>query len=174
MTYDFDKGVAIPNAVERVGVNIEMLKAMEPGESKWWSPDEAKKAARFYRVAKKLGIPIIIRKVGAKDPRGEGVRLWRNDGEIVVAADPLAAAAEKAAAAAKPARKLPGPKLRRKTPQSHDSGLLPAKSKAKPKAKAAPKPAPKAPRKPRPSEIAKKKLVPGVPSTPAALKRAGT
>jgi len=32
---------------------------------------------RFYRVAKKLGIKILIRKVGAEDPQGPGVRMWR-------------------------------------------------------------------------------------------------
>jgi hypothetical protein len=160
MTYDFDKEVPIPTTVERVGVNIEMLKAMEPGDSKWWSEADAKKAARFYRVAKKLGIPILIRKVGAADKRGPGVRMWRNDGGIVVPADPIAQAAEKAARAVKKAPKVPTPKGKKKAAPIPDSGLLPAPVKA--------------PRKPRPSELAKKKLVAGVPSTPAALKRAGT
>ena len=46
MTYEFDKAVPIPTSVERLGVNIEMLRAMQPGESKWWDETEAKKAAR--------------------------------------------------------------------------------------------------------------------------------
>jgi hypothetical protein len=170
MTYDFDKAVPIPTAVERVGVNIELLKAMEPGDSQWWSEDEAKKAARFYRVAKKLGIPILIRKVGDKDPRGPGVRMWRQEGGEIVVADPIAAAAQKAAAAVKAPRQLPKGVPAKKNASAVDSGLLPAKHKAAPKAKAVAK----APRKPRPSEVKKKKLVAGVPSTPAALKRAGT
>lgn len=162
MAYDFDKGVPVPTAVERVGVNIEMLKAMEPGESKWWSEEEAKKAARFYRVAKRLGIPILIRKVGAKDPRGVGVRMWRNDGAatgIVVAADPLAQAAERAARRVRKVRVVPTPKVK-KSAKKGNSELLPAKHKASPKTNTPPK-------------VRTRKLAPGVPSTPAALKRAG-
>jgi len=153
MTYEFDKAVPIPTSVERLGVNIEMLRAMQPGESKWWDETEAKKAARFYRVAKKQGIPIVIRKVGKTDPRGPGVRMWRGEGgppAVVNSVDPIAAAAEAAERTAKPKRK---------------GGV--AKKVAKP-AKAPKKAAPKTAPKPK----GKRKLVAGVPSTPAALKRA--
>lgn len=168
MTYEFDKAVPIPTAVERVGVNIELLRAMQPGESKWWSVEDAKKASRFYRVAKKLNIPIVIRKVGANDPRGPGMRMWRNEGGAAPV-DPIAAAAE---AAAKKVAKKPLPKTSFKESKA-------AKKPAKKAAKVSlaetgilPAPHKKEPRKPRPSELAKRKFVEGVPSTPAALKKA--
>jgi hypothetical protein len=146
MIYEFDKAIPIPTSVERVGVNIELLRAMQPGESQWWSEADAKKAARFYRVAKKLGVPIVIRKVGKTDPRGAGVRMWRREGgPAVVPMDPLVAAAEAAARKAKkPAAKKPAAKKAIKTKRAAgtNSGLEPAphkvlKTKAKRVRKAA-------------------------------------
>jgi len=156
---EFDKEVPIPTSVERVGVNIELLRAMEVGDSKWWSEEDAGKAARFYRVAKKLGIKVLIRKVGKADPRGAGTRMWRLEGgpAAVAPADPLAAAAAAATRAVKPKRVVKVAKKAAKIPRT-DSGLMPAKAKAKKdNAEAKPK---------------RKRLIPGIPSTPAALKRA--
>jgi hypothetical protein len=72
-----EKNVPIPPVVTKQGVNVVMLAEMEPGDSRWWSSDDAKRTMRFYRVAKKLGIKILIRKVGSEDPQGPGVRMWR-------------------------------------------------------------------------------------------------
>jgi hypothetical protein len=106
--YEFDKGIAIPTTTARQGVNMDMLRAMPVGTSKWFSPKEQKRATRFYRVAKKLGITIVIRKVDKTDPRGAGVRMWRVDAKPAL--DPIAAA-EKAARSKKKAapKKAPGP-----------------------------------------------------------------
>lgn len=132
MDYDFDKGIPVPTTVERVGVNIELLKAMPVGESKWWPEDETKRAARFYRVAKKLGIGILIRKVGSSDPRGPGVRMWRTTEGPAPVGDPLLAAAERATKAAKRPAKGGGSKAPKKTAPKAAKAV----KKAAPKAKA--------------------------------------
>jgi hypothetical protein len=98
MIHEFDDNVALPTSTVRQGSNIEMLKQMKIGQSKWWPLDDMKKATRFYRVAKKLGLGIAVRKVDDTDARGEGVRLFRIDKEE----DPIAAAAREAAAAVQP------------------------------------------------------------------------
>jgi hypothetical protein len=114
-THEFDKGVEIPTASTRTGVNVDLLRAMPVGTSKWFSSKEQKRATRFYRVAKKLGIVILIRKVGKDDPRGAGVRMWRTDATRDAAHDPIAAAEKKAVkrTAKKPAAK-PKPKAKPK------------------------------------------------------------
>jgi hypothetical protein len=109
--HEFDKGIDIPATSARTGVNVDLLRAMPVGTSKWFSPKEVKKATRFYRVAKKLGMTILIRKVTKEDPRGAGVRMWRTEGRVAL--DPIAAAEKKA--------------TKRSAPK--------AKAKAKPKAK---------------------------------------
>jgi hypothetical protein len=113
--YEFDKGVDIPTASSRTGVNVDLLRAMPAGTSKWFSTKEVKRATRFYRVAKKLGIVILIRKVGKEDPRGAGVRMWRTDATRDAAHDPIAAAERKAVKRpAKKAAKKPVPKAKKK------------------------------------------------------------
>lgn len=106
--FTFDKAVPIPTTTVRQGVNIDMLKSMDIGDSKWWPVGDEKKATRFYRVAKKLDIAIVIRKVGEGDPRGAGIRLWRVDptakGDLIAAAEK--AAAKKAVAPKKAAAKV--------------------------------------------------------------------
>ena len=124
MIHEFDDNVALPTSTVRQGSNIEMLKQMKIGQSKWWPLDDMKKATRFYRVAKKLGLGIAVRKVDDTDARGEGVRLFRIDKEE----DPIVAAAREAAAL-QPAK----PKAVKKA----------AKAPAKPAKKAAPKRKPK-------------------------------
>jgi hypothetical protein len=66
-----DKGVPIPTSTVRQGVNVSFLKSMEPGDSVFFDKDNIKKATRFYRVAKRLEIKIIIRR------EGDGMRMWR-------------------------------------------------------------------------------------------------
>lgn len=126
--FAFDKSIPIPTTTVRQGVNITLLKAMSPGDSKWWPVADQKKATRFYRVAKRLGVPIVIRKVDENDPKGAGVRMWRVDGEGK-GADPIAAAA---AAAAPKTRKAPAKKAakvaKKKAPKTTKK---PAKKTAK-------------------------------------------
>lgn len=64
-------GVPIPEGQERSGSNMELLRKMDIGDSVFFDAPIAKNATRFYRVAKKLGIHILIRKEGA------GQRMWR-------------------------------------------------------------------------------------------------
>lgn len=56
---------------------MKLLASMEPGDSIWRPADEEGTLLRFYRVAKQINARILIRRVGADDPEGEGVRLWR-------------------------------------------------------------------------------------------------
>ena len=71
-----EDGVPIPETTTRQGSNITFLKSMKPGQSTLFKGNDTKKAARFYRVAKKLGIPIEIHKVA------EGLRMWRVEAPI--------------------------------------------------------------------------------------------
>jgi hypothetical protein len=66
-----EKGIPIPTTTARKGNNVEQLKAMEPGDSVYFDAPIKKKATRFYRVAKRLGVKVIIR------VEGEGMRMWR-------------------------------------------------------------------------------------------------
>ena len=130
--YEFDKGVDIPATSARQGVNIDLLRAMPVGTSKWFGAKEVKKATRFYRVAKKLGITIVIRKVTKEDPRGAGVRMWRTEGRVAV--DPIAAA-EKRAARKSPTKNRAKPKPKAKAKKK---AVKPKRAaKRKPKAPAA-------------------------------------
>lgn len=72
-----EKGVPIPPIVTKPGANVSLLSEMEPGDSRWWPLTDAKRVMRFYRVAKKMNIKILMRKVGEDDPQGPGVRMWR-------------------------------------------------------------------------------------------------
>lgn len=166
-SYEFDKGVPIPTEIVRPGVNMEMLKAMEVGESKHWPAAEAKKAARFYRVAKKLGIPILIRKVGKEDARGPGIRLWKVDPEAKAARQATqesdAIARSEATALAKASKPVKAPAVKKSAPKkaagTKASGIEPAK--------------PKRDRSKEASTVARKaKFNPKLPSTPAAKKAA--
>jgi hypothetical protein len=65
-----EHNVPIPPPVTRVGGNIRLLQSMKPGDSVFFDAPVAGKAVRFYRVAKSLGVTILLRK-----ERG-GVRLW--------------------------------------------------------------------------------------------------
>jgi hypothetical protein len=152
-TYVFDEGVPIPTTTVRQGSNIELLKAMKVGQSYWWPIEEQKKATRFYRVAKKLAIGVIIRKVDASDKKGPGVRMWRVDKE---APDPIheaaLEAARKAAAAVKTASLPPRKPPIKKTPAKKVvNGAAPAAKKVatkKPAAKKVKAPAPEIPSTP--------------------------
>jgi hypothetical protein len=74
--FEIEKGIPIPPTTVRTGSNINFLKSMVPGDSYFFKKEDVKKATRFYRVAKRLGIGIIIRKF--IDPKkGEGLRMWR-------------------------------------------------------------------------------------------------
>ena len=153
MNYEFDKAVPIPTSVERIGVNIELLRAMAPGESKWWSERRCQEGGTVLPGGEEAGHP---------DPHPQGERqrpAWCRGADVAgrrrsprwwLQRDPLAQAADAAARTAKPKRK---------------GGV--AKKAAKP-AKAPKKAAPKTAPKPK----GKRKLVAGVPYTPAALKRA--
>jgi len=66
-----EKGIPIPTTTARKGNNVEQLKAMEPGDSVYFDAPIKKKATRFYRVAKRLGIKVVIR------VEGDGMRMWR-------------------------------------------------------------------------------------------------
>jgi hypothetical protein len=133
MTFEFDKGVTIPTSFERGGVNMDMLKAMAIGDSVWWPASDYKKATRFYRVAKRLGIPIVVRKVGATDTRGAGVRMWRVEAKDAtpdaIANSEAKALAKAAQATQPPAAKKAAPKAAKKAAAVKDSGLQPAKPK---------------------------------------------
>lgn len=65
-----EDGIPIPTQTARKGTNIEQLRAMKVGQSVFFDAPIAKRATRFYRVAKKLGAKIVIRK------DGDGQRLW--------------------------------------------------------------------------------------------------
>ena len=65
-----EKGIPIPSTKERKGENVELLRSMKPGESVFFDAPIVKKATRFYRVAKKLNVNVIIRR------EGSGMRLW--------------------------------------------------------------------------------------------------
>jgi hypothetical protein len=65
-----EKGIPIPSTKERKGENVELLRSMKPGDSVFFDAPIIKKATRFYRVAKKLGVAVVIRREGA------GMRLW--------------------------------------------------------------------------------------------------
>jgi len=74
--FTIEKGVPVPPVTTRQGHNIALLKAMQPGDSVYFDAPIAKHAPRFYRVAKRLGIKIMVRKDAA------GMRLWRLDDEV--------------------------------------------------------------------------------------------
>jgi hypothetical protein len=76
-----DKRIPIPPPKQREGRNVAVLRAMKPGDSVWWPPEQGKFALRFYRVAVRIGVKILIRKVDETDPNGEGVRMWLLDNE---------------------------------------------------------------------------------------------
>jgi hypothetical protein len=142
MMHEFDSDVPVPTTTVRLGSNIELLKGMTVGQSKWWPLEDMKKATRFYRVAKKLKLGIMVRKVDAEDPRGEGVRMWRID---KTETDPIAAAAAAAAALqpakprTKPAVKKAAPKpVKRTTKALAQAVAKPAKKKAVKRANAVP------------------------------------
>jgi hypothetical protein len=78
-----EHGIPIPTATVRQGGNVTLLKQMSVGDSIYFEPKIAKKATRFYRVAKKLGYKIVIR----RDEQG-GMRLWRVTGEGLVSVPP--------------------------------------------------------------------------------------
>jgi len=65
-----EKGIPIPSTKERKGENVELLRSMKPGDSVFFDAPIVKKATRFYRVAKKLNVNVIIRREGL------GMRLW--------------------------------------------------------------------------------------------------
>src|SRR5271166_6529975 len=73
--YQIEDGVPIPETTTRQGSNIVLLKSMKPGQSVFFGGADMKKATRFYRVAKKLGIPIEVHKVEEKGVVGQ--RMWR-------------------------------------------------------------------------------------------------
>jgi hypothetical protein len=114
--YDFEKGIEVPAAAARSGVNIDLLRAMPVGVSIWFSTKDAKKVTRFYRVAKKLGVTILIRKVGREDPKGTGVRMWKMANGGKKSLDPIAAA-ERAARPVRAKAKKRKPKTPAKPPR---------------------------------------------------------
>ena len=132
-SYEFEKGVEIPAAAARSGVNIDLLRAMPVGVSIWFSTKDAKKVTRFYRVAKKLGVTILIRKVGREDPKGSGVRMWKMAGSKK-ALDPIAAA-ERAARPARAKAKKRKPKTPAKPPRKVAGNGAAPKRKAKRRAR---------------------------------------
>lgn len=67
--FKIEKGIPLPETTQRTGHNIQLLNDMQPGDSVYIA--DAERAARFYRVAKKLGILIAIRR------EGKGARMWR-------------------------------------------------------------------------------------------------
>ena len=69
--FTIEKGIPVPTTTARKGNNIELLNTMEPGDSVFFDAPIKKKATRFYRTAKHLGIKVIIRK------DGEGMRMWK-------------------------------------------------------------------------------------------------
>jgi hypothetical protein len=71
MKLKVEKNIPLPQPTARQGSNIALLKSMQPGDSVFFDDPIATKAQRFYRVAQKLGISIVIRNV--KD----GKRMWR-------------------------------------------------------------------------------------------------
>jgi hypothetical protein len=71
MKLKVEKGVPLPAPTARQGSNIALLKSMQVGDSVFFDDPVATKAQRFYRVAQKLGIKIVIRNVDG------GKRLWR-------------------------------------------------------------------------------------------------
>ena len=66
-----EKGIPIPATTARKGNNIELLRSMAPGDSVFFDAPIIKKATRFYRVAKHLGVKVLIRR------EGTGMRMWR-------------------------------------------------------------------------------------------------
>jgi hypothetical protein len=70
-----EHGVPIPPISTRQGNNIRLLQAMKPGDSVFFDKPIEKKAVRLYRVAKKMGIKIAIRKEAG------GSRVWRMSGD---------------------------------------------------------------------------------------------
>jgi len=72
-----EDGIPIPETTARQGKNIAFLKQMKPGQSTFFGPGDMKMANRFYRVAKKQGISIVIKKVEG------GMRMWRVASEAV-------------------------------------------------------------------------------------------
>jgi hypothetical protein len=73
MTLKIERDVPIPALTTRQGQNILLLKSMKVGDSVYFDAPIKAKAVRFYRVAKKLGVRVIIRK------DREGMRMWRVD-----------------------------------------------------------------------------------------------
>lgn len=77
-----EDGIPIPPATTRQGSNITLLKSMKPGQSVFFGAADVKKATRFYRVAKKIGVPIVIRKVEG------GMRMWRIEAAVTMTLTP--------------------------------------------------------------------------------------
>lgn len=70
--------IPIPTALPpKSGKNMDLLRSMKPGDSIHWQLKDEERAGRFYRVAKRMGIRIMIRRVNGDDPEGVGVRMWR-------------------------------------------------------------------------------------------------
>lgn len=93
--FTVEQNVPIPPVAARQGHNIALLKALQPGESIYFDAPIAKRATRFYRVAKKLNIQVMIRK-----DQG-GMRLWRLPDDMVMHQPPRAAKPAKAKVVAK-------------------------------------------------------------------------
>jgi hypothetical protein len=70
-----EHGVPIPPVATRQGANIRLLQSMKPGDSVFFDKPIEYKAVRLYRVAKKTGIKIVIRK------EAHGMRVWRVSGD---------------------------------------------------------------------------------------------
>ena len=71
MKLKIQKNVPVPPVTQRVGHNKALLMQMKPGDSVYFDAPIASHALRFYRVAKKMGIKIVIRKDAG------GMRMWR-------------------------------------------------------------------------------------------------
>lgn len=114
-----EKGVPIPATTARSGDNMDLLRSMEVGDSVYFDAPIAHKATRFYRVAKKLNVSVLIRK------DGEGMRLWRTAGSEAarVKVDPVAKA--------KPVAKAPAKKVEPKAAAKKSAAKV-AAVKAKP------------------------------------------
>lgn len=103
-----EKDIPIPSTKERKGENVELLRMMKPGDSVFFDAPIIKKATRFYRVAKKLGVAVIIRREGL------GMRMWLvgKKGETAKTTAPKVAkkSAPVVAAKVKKAKKVAAPK----------------------------------------------------------------
>jgi hypothetical protein len=69
-TLKIEKGVPVPPVAVRVGGNEKLLQEMEIGDSVFFDKPIAARATRLYRVAKRMGLKIVLR----KEPHG--TRVW--------------------------------------------------------------------------------------------------